>query len=52
MLHFGLGAAGTIDLVLVRWPSGSTTEYRGVSRDSTIHLVEGQISAMEVKVDR
>jgi hypothetical protein len=31
--HFGLGEAGTADLVRVRWPSGKVDEFRDVAAD-------------------
>jgi tetratricopeptide (TPR) repeat protein len=32
-LHFGLGAAATIDRVEIRWPDGSTRSWRGLPAD-------------------
>ncbi|SPE45806.1 hypothetical protein SBA7_990014 [Candidatus Sulfotelmatobacter sp. SbA7] len=40
-LHFGLGAASTMDEVEIRWPSGTTETLRGVPADFIYALVEG-----------
>jgi hypothetical protein len=38
-LHFGLGASGTIDKVLIRWPSGRTQELVGPEPDR-VHRIQ------------
>ena len=46
-LHFGLGAATTVEL-LVRWPSGSTETVPGVAADQLVTIKEGSgITAKE-----
>jgi enediyne biosynthesis protein E4 len=39
-LHFGLGAAQTIDKVVVRWPSGRAQELSGIETNRVHRLVE------------
>jgi hypothetical protein len=39
-LHFGLGAAATVDLE-VRWPSGAIEKLSGVAADQLIYVTEG-----------
>ena len=41
-LHFGLGAAKTVDTVTVRWPGGKTEEWKGLAVNSVCALTEGQ----------
>ena len=41
-LHFGLGKADKIDLVEVRWPSGSTQTFKDVLPNQTILIIEGK----------
>ncbi len=36
--HFGLGAATTVDTVVVTWPDGSTTERKNVAVDQLLAL--------------
>ncbi len=40
-LHFGLGAATSVEKVAIRWPDGRRTEYRDVPVDRLTTLVEG-----------
>jgi enediyne biosynthesis protein E4 len=40
-LHFGLGSADVADRVEVRWPSGKTDIYRGLTGDRGYKLTEG-----------
>ena len=40
-LHFGLGEAGRVDRITVRWPSGQVEEFPGVAADGLALLVEG-----------
>ena len=41
-LHFGLGAAKTVDAVTVRWLGGKTEEWKGLRVNSVCALTEGQ----------
>jgi hypothetical protein len=40
-LHFGLGPAGRIERIEVRWPSGGVDRYDGLTADRAYHLREG-----------
>ncbi len=40
-LHFGLGGAGGIDRVVVRWPAGPAEEFGGLEVNGRYTLVEG-----------
>lgn len=40
-LHFGLGAAASVDRVTVHWPSGAVDEYTAVAADQGVRLTEG-----------
>ncbi|MBK9137939.1 MAG: VCBS repeat-containing protein [Verrucomicrobia bacterium] len=37
-LHFGLGTASTVDVLVVTWPSGATREYRNLPANATMTL--------------
>ncbi len=39
-VHFGLGQAGTIESVRVKWPSGKMREFRNIPVDQFLTLVE------------
>ncbi|MEZ5400192.1 MAG: CRTAC1 family protein [Bryobacteraceae bacterium] len=41
-VHFGLGTAGTIDSVEVRWPCGKRETYSGLAPGKLHELVEGK----------
>ena len=41
-LHFGLAAAATIDSVEVRWPTGTTENFKDVAADKIYVITEGQ----------
>jgi hypothetical protein len=41
-LHFGLGSAGVMKRVRIRWPSGLNEEFRDVPSDALYTLVEGR----------
>jgi hypothetical protein len=41
-LHFGLGAAASIDSVQVRWPNGAIEEFKNMPADKIYTIVEGQ----------
>jgi hypothetical protein len=40
-LHFGLGTASRIDLLEIRWPSGTTERLRNLESDRVISIKEG-----------
>jgi hypothetical protein len=40
-LHFGLGLAGRIDSIDVRWPGGAVEHFTEVPADTVIKLIEG-----------
>ncbi len=40
-VHFGLGAAASLDSVEIRWPSGAVETYRGLEIDRLHHIQEG-----------
>ncbi len=40
--HFGLGAAETADLVQVRWPDGTTSEWKDVKADQVLRVEQGR----------
>ncbi len=40
--HFGLGKAASADLVQVRWPDGSSDEWRDVPADQILRLQQGR----------
>ncbi len=40
--HFGLGKAGKADLVRVRWPDGTTDEWKDVAADQILRLEPGK----------
>ena len=44
-LHFGLGAARTVDQVEVTWPSGRRDRYQGLAADTGYRLREGDPAA-------
>ena len=39
-VHFGLGAATSVDLVEIRWPSGQVLQLKNVSADHVVHVKE------------
>jgi len=41
-LHFGLGAAATMDSVQIRWPNGNVEEIKNLAADKIYTIVEGQ----------
>ncbi len=41
-LHFGLGAATTVDEITVRWPSGGVQKLMKVKADQTVKIVENR----------
>ena len=45
--HFGLGAAATIENVIVQWPSGIEQVFGNITPDQTLQIIEAQSSAVE-----
>ena len=41
-LHFGLGAAQTVEIVEVSWPSGLVERFSDIEANQTVRFVEGQ----------
>ena len=41
-LHFGLGAAASMESVQVRWPNGNVEEIKNLAADKIYTIVEGQ----------
>ena len=41
-VHFGLGTAGKADLVQVRWPDGTSDEWKDVKADQVLRLEQGK----------
>ncbi len=41
-LHFGLGAATTVDEITVRWPSGAVEKLTKVKADQVVRIVESK----------
>jgi hypothetical protein len=39
-LHFGLGAATTIDAIDIRWPSGARQILKAVAADQRMRVIE------------
>jgi len=39
-VHFGLGAAARVDLLEIRWPSGSTQQFRDLDADQWLVVSE------------
>ena len=49
--HIGLGAAGTVKSVEVKWPgSGTVQRFNGLATDRMFHLREGDTKVREVKL--
>jgi len=44
-LHFGLGDAGKIQKVIVRWPAGEAESFANLKTNTRYHLVQGSGSA-------
>ena len=40
--HFGLGAASKVDLLQVRWPDGTTSEWKDVAVDRVLRVEQGK----------
>ncbi len=40
-VHFGLGKAGTVDLLEIRWPSGMVEKFQNIHADQLIDITEG-----------
>ena len=41
-LHFGLGPSDRVDLVQVRWPDGTTDEWKDVTADQVLRVEQGK----------
>lgn len=41
-LFFGLGLAGRVDALSIRWPSGQHDDYKGIDADQTLTATEGR----------
>jgi hypothetical protein len=39
-LHFGLGAASTVDSIEIRWPNGGVQKVGKSAADQTLHITE------------
>jgi hypothetical protein len=48
-LHFGLGTAGRIGEIEVRWPSGRVDRYQDLAADTGYHLREGDVQPRPLK---
>mgnify|MGYP001220503456 CR=1 FL=1 len=48
-LHFGLGASGEINSVKVRWPSGHTESFAGISSGKKFIIRQGKTEAVLVQ---
>ena len=47
-LHFGLGAARSIDRVEIRWPAGQVDHFENVTADKMYRLAEGARSLNQI----
>ncbi len=47
-LHFGLGAADTIEKVIVHWPGGDTEEFSDIQVDHRYRLVQGSGTGQDI----
>ncbi|MBM3775275.1 MAG: CRTAC1 family protein, partial [Acidobacteria bacterium] len=41
-LHFGLGTAGAVDVLEVRWPAGGTSRFRALAANRVVTVAEDQ----------
>jgi hypothetical protein len=41
-VHFGLGRADKVDLVRVRWPDGTSDEWRDVKPNQILRVEQGR----------
>ncbi|MEP6592182.1 MAG: ASPIC/UnbV domain-containing protein, partial [Acidobacteriota bacterium] len=48
-VHFGLGAAGRVDRLTVRWPNGLEERWTDVAVDRIVTLTEGSGAAVRAK---
>ena len=51
-LHFGLGASGEINSVKVRWPSGHTESFSGISPGKKFIIRQGKTAEVQVRGNR
>ena len=47
-LHFGLGAAGAVDQVIVHWPGGEVEQFSGIDVDHRYRLTQGSGTPQDV----
>ena len=47
-VHFGLGAAETIDELTIRWPDGELTTLHGLPANQTLTLTQGETPGLDV----
>jgi len=47
-LEFGLGSAAVVDSIVIRWPSGFTETFVGVTADQIVDVVEGTLSGVDM----
>lgn len=50
-VHFGLGKAESVDLLEIRWPSGTTDTLKDVKANQLIYVKEGEGIIRKVKFD-
>jgi hypothetical protein len=48
-LHFGLGKAGIVDQIRIRWPSGMLQSWKKVAINQTVIATEGSPELREIK---
>ncbi len=41
-LHFGLGAATTVDEIAIQWPSGASETFKNIPANRVVKIVEGK----------
>jgi hypothetical protein len=41
-LHFGLGAATSVELIEVRWPNGSSEQFSGIAANQFVTIRESE----------
>jgi hypothetical protein len=51
-VHFGVGKAEKIDLLEIRWPSGSVESFKDVKSNQLIYVKEGEGIIRTVRFDR
>ena len=51
-VHFGLGAAKSVDQIEIRWPSGIKQALNNVQADQILHVKEPSSAATGVSADQ